>query len=127
MANNLMNAKPMIDSMSNIEYTKVRDNFSNYGRLQKRKEKEVVEKNEKMFNRLLNILQNEKANVTRFAQPMPAGPNSLNIHNRRMTIDSINYNNMRVSKKLTNVKCVVPSMKDIERFNHKYETYKGVA
>jgi hypothetical protein len=62
LANNLSQTKGTLngESLKNIGYVKIRDKFSNYGRLQKRKDKEVVERNEKMFNRLLYILQNEK-------------------------------------------------------------------
>jgi len=56
--NKLRNIKGVMngESLSNLHYGKVRDKFSNYGRIMKRKEIEIHGKNEKMFNRLLNIL-----------------------------------------------------------------------
>jgi len=66
-------------SLTNLGYDKVRDKFSNYGRLQKRKDQEVQDRNQKMYNRLLSILRNEKTVLHKQRNSLPYGSGSLNI------------------------------------------------
>ena len=50
----------------------------------------------------------------------------MNIAVRRKTVDHINQMNIRVSKKLNQTKCTVPSVNDLVKHNEKYEKLKHV-
>ena len=50
-----------MDTRNNINYTKKRDEIeTKFQRLKNMKDKEIENQNEKMFNRLLSILEKEK-------------------------------------------------------------------
>jgi hypothetical protein len=52
--------KPMMSTRDNVYYTKMRDEIeAKYKRLQTVKTKEVEAQNEKMYGKLLSILDNE--------------------------------------------------------------------
>ena len=57
---NLDEMKPMMHTRDNVYYTKMRDDIeAKYKRLQTVKTKEVEAQNEKMYGKLLSILDNE--------------------------------------------------------------------
>lgn len=55
------------------------------------KDKEIEDQNEKMFNRLLSILEQEKRALRKHRNSV--GPGSLNILNRKHRVRQINEDN----------------------------------
>lgn len=107
------------DTLSNVNYMEVRDKFSNYQRLQRRKDIETITKNEKMFNRLLSILKNENSQIYRHRNLEIKGPVSMNIGQRRKTVAEINRGNSEVSRKLETVKSCVPTISQLKKHEAK--------
>tara|TARA_B110000285_G_C15095104_1_gene601485 strand:+ start:187 stop:495 length:309 start_codon:yes stop_codon:yes gene_type:complete len=100
--------RPMMYTRDNLYYTKIRNDMqAKYKRLQTVKTKEVEAQNEKMYGKLLNILDNEQRSISKHRAS--AGPISLNVANRRRQINTINNENEVISKKLNEAKCTVPT------------------
>ncbi len=81
----------------NLYYTRLRDDIEDkYKRVSKYKNKEIENKNEKMYGKLLYIIHNEKRSISNIraarAGTMP-GPISLNMAVRRRAIKNINHDN----------------------------------
>ena len=112
---------------SNAHYSKLKENLRTAtSRLKQKKEKEVLNQNDKMFNRLLLILKRESASIQR-SRKMANGPSSLNIGQRKREIQSINKGNTAISKMLNDAKCVVPSMDAIRAHGLKTQKLLRVA
>ena len=100
--------EPYMDTRNNINYTKKRDEIeTKFQRLKNMKDKEIENQNEKMFNRLLSILEKEKYSLRK--QRNSVGPQSLNIKNRKDRIKDINVNNNILSTKLNTCRSFVPN------------------
>jgi molecular chaperone GrpE (heat shock protein) len=101
---NLSDLKSSMSTRDNIYYTKMRDDIeAKYKRLNNVKKREVETQNEKMYGKLLSILDNEKRSITKHKANL--GPISLNVGVRRRTINTINNENEVISKKLNEIKC----------------------
>ena len=113
--------RPQLSLKEDDSYGKFKDSFEQATkRLNKAKEKEILGQNEKMFNRLLHILKNEKRSLSKNRNDK-IGPSSLNIAVRRRQISQINQSNAIISKKLNNSKCIVPTVKDLKLHSTKTE------
>ena len=56
----------MVNNLDNIYYTDYRDVIQDkFKRIKNMKDKEISNQNEKMYNRLLNILDKEKRSLSR--------------------------------------------------------------
>lgn len=86
----------MMFTRDNIYYTKMRDEIeAKYKRLQTVKSKEVEQRNEKMYGKLLSILDNESRSISKARGSL--GPISLNVAVRRRNINTINNENEVIS------------------------------
>jgi molecular chaperone GrpE (heat shock protein) len=96
-----------MDTRENLYYTKMRDEIeAKFKRLKNVKTREMEAQNEKMYSKLLSILDNEKRSISKHKASL--GPISLNVGIRRRAINTINNENEVISKRLNEVTCVVP-------------------
>jgi hypothetical protein len=115
--------RPMMFTRDNIYYTKMRDDIeAKYKRLQTVKTKEVEAQNEKMYGKLLSILDNEQRSISKHRAG--AGPISLNVAVRRKNINTINNENEVISKKLNEARCTVPTKEKLDAHGLKAAGYK---
>lgn len=111
-----------MSTRDNIYYTKMRDDIeAQYKRLKNVKTKEMEAQNEKMYGKLLSILDNEKRSLSKHK---PVGPISLNVGVRRRTINTINNENEVISKKLNDIKCQVPTKEKLDNEFKKAFSFK---
>ena len=63
---NLTSMKPTFNNLDNVYYTSQRDQIEDQlKRLKKMKDNEILNQNEKMYNRLLKILNSEKRSLSK--------------------------------------------------------------
>lgn len=115
--------KPMMYTRDNVYYTKMRNDIeAKYKRLQTVKTKEVEAQNEKMYGKLLSILDNEHRSISKHRAS--AGPISLNVAVRRKQINTINNENEVISKKLNETKCTVPTKEKLDAHSIRIAGFK---
>ena len=89
--------KAHMNTRDNLYYTKLRDDIEEkYRRLNKYKNKEIENRNEKMYGKLLYIIHNEKRSISNIRNARSGtvpGPISLNMAVRRREIKNINHDN----------------------------------
>ena len=120
---NLMDLKSSMSTRDNLFYTKMRDDIeAKYKRLNNVKTREVEAQNEKMYGKLLSILDNEKRSITKHRAYL--GPISLNVGVRRRNINTINNENEVISKKLNEIKCLIPTKEKLDKDFAKVEGYR---
>ena len=103
----------MMYTRDNVYYTKMRNEIeAKYKRLQTVKTKEVEAQNEKMYGKLLSILDNEQRSISKHRASL--GPISLNVAVRRKNINTINNENEVISKKLNEARCTVPTKEKLD-------------
>ena len=99
-----------MNTRENLQYTKVRDELNEkQRRIKNLRQREVGQQNEKMFAKLMAILNRENS-LKRKHQP-----GSLNLQLRRHSVNTINKENHKLMVHLQNTKCQVPSFEDIQR------------
>ena len=92
-----MEMKPTFQNNDNMFYFRMKEDLSNQQRkLKKIKNKEMEAENEKMYSKLLWILNRENNSLRK----QRIGPVSLNIEHRRREITQINQMNNQLSRKL---------------------------
>lgn len=87
---------PFIDTRDNLFYTKMRDTLeAQQARFTKVKNRQIEAQNEKMFGRLIKILNTESEAVGKTRNGL--GPQSMNVVARRQRIRQINTDNEKLS------------------------------
>ena len=81
---NLKATVPLVNTRDNLFYHKLRDTLvASTSRAKEVKERQVTEHNEKMYGKLIKILNAESASVAKTRNASPTGPSSLNVVTRR--------------------------------------------
>lgn len=112
-----------MSTRDNIYYTKMRDDIeAKYKRIKNVKTRETEAQNEKMYSKLLSILDNEKRSLSKHKAHL--GPISLNVGVRRKTINTINNENEVISKRLNEVSCAIPRKDKLDKEFDKVVKYK---
>lgn len=85
-----------MDTRDNLFYTKMRDTLeAQQARFTKVKNRQIEAQNEKMFGRLIKILNTESEAVGKTRNGL--GPQSMNVVARRQRIRQINTDNEKLS------------------------------
>lgn len=106
-----------MNTRGNLYYTKLRDDINGIQkRIYNQKQKEIDEKNEKMFKKLTDIQKKESQYPSKDRSTNSLGPKSLNIALRKQSIQRLNHDNIKLSERICNAQCHVERVESHRKF-----------
>ena len=115
-----------MNTRDNLFYTKLRDELEKkQARINFVKQREMEQANEKMYGKLVHILNSESRAVSKTRNQPHESMGTLNVAVRRESIRKINKDNEAFSKRLSAAVCTVPKVEDIRKRTEKLARFKS--